>query len=457
MNLPKSLRNLLRRFRLSEKGAIAILFALLLIPMLVATGVAVDFLRGSQAKSALQAAVDSAALAGAADPNLSLAEIQQVTQRYLDQNPAGAGVDVDPMSPVVDPVARTVTYEVTGVLPTTFMKVVGIDNMNIGARAVVRRGQQGPVDMVLVLDQTNSMTETLSGTKTKIQALREASNALVDSVMTTSEAKVGLVPFTSFVNLAMTYSGEPWLAPNPPRTICTYSPECYKPCTVDGAPGQCVDTTLPGCTSTCTTQNWSGCVSHRTEGWRDTILSPTDPKYPGVFAGCATGVLKLSNVKSSVKSRINTMGTIQQNTFIPMGLVWGWNMLTSDEPLTEARSKAAMQAVGGKFALVLVSDGASTVYPNPSNSGTYLPYSSGTVVANGQDPITLTQNLCTNIKNDGIEVYTVRVKVADPATDDLLIDCASDSRKTYNVQNTDDLNEAFKNIGAQLKDVKLVE
>ena len=50
-----------------EGGSIAITFALLLIPLLLAVGVAVDYLRAYQARTALQEVVDAAGIAAGAD------------------------------------------------------------------------------------------------------------------------------------------------------------------------------------------------------------------------------------------------------------------------------------------------------------------------------------------------------------------------------------------------------
>jgi len=55
----------LRLLGSDDTGAIAVTFALMLIPLLLAIGAAIDYSRGQQFRSALQQAADSAALAGA--------------------------------------------------------------------------------------------------------------------------------------------------------------------------------------------------------------------------------------------------------------------------------------------------------------------------------------------------------------------------------------------------------
>ncbi len=53
---------LCRRFAADRTGAIAVVFALTLVPMLMAVGAAVDYSRAASLRSDLQAAADAAAL-----------------------------------------------------------------------------------------------------------------------------------------------------------------------------------------------------------------------------------------------------------------------------------------------------------------------------------------------------------------------------------------------------------
>ncbi len=57
--------SLARRYWREETGIVAALFAIMLVPLIAAVGVAVDFSRAAQFEAALQGAVNSAALAGA--------------------------------------------------------------------------------------------------------------------------------------------------------------------------------------------------------------------------------------------------------------------------------------------------------------------------------------------------------------------------------------------------------
>src|SRR5262249_49016768 len=56
-----------RRFFQSREGSVAMLFALALIPLMIAAGAALDYSRANSFKAVLQATLDSALLAGAKD------------------------------------------------------------------------------------------------------------------------------------------------------------------------------------------------------------------------------------------------------------------------------------------------------------------------------------------------------------------------------------------------------
>ncbi|MGA7266868.1 MAG: pilus assembly protein TadG-related protein, partial [Aestuariivirga sp.] len=56
------------RFRFGNRGNVAFVFAVSIVPLLLAMGAAIDLIRANQAKDALQGAADAAALAaGASD------------------------------------------------------------------------------------------------------------------------------------------------------------------------------------------------------------------------------------------------------------------------------------------------------------------------------------------------------------------------------------------------------
>jgi len=73
--------------------------------------------------------------------------------------------------------------------------------------------------------------------------------------------------------------------------------------------------------------------------------------------------------------------------------------------------------------------------------------------------VTLGATLCENIKQDGIQMYTVAYDMptiadAEP-TKTMLRNCASDASSSYTPDNAAQLKSNFKEIGNKLKNVRL--
>src|SRR5687767_4941063 len=80
-----SMRNILRRFRSSERGNVLITFTLVMIPLIGFVGAAVDYSRANSAKVAMQAAVDSTALMLSRQASsMTTSDMQQKATAYFN-------------------------------------------------------------------------------------------------------------------------------------------------------------------------------------------------------------------------------------------------------------------------------------------------------------------------------------------------------------------------------------
>ncbi len=112
---------------------------------------------------------------------------------------ATATPNVGPMEVSVDETAGRLTVEASVRIPTTFMRVLQIDEMTVSARAVLQRTVKG-MELVLVMDNTGSMR---SGGK--ITAMKDSARELIDILYGSREQVdnfwVGLVPYAATVNI----------------------------------------------------------------------------------------------------------------------------------------------------------------------------------------------------------------------------------------------------------------
>jgi Flp pilus assembly protein TadG len=124
----------LRRLATNRRGGTIMLFALLLGPIIMFTGAAVDYARLAEFKSQLQATVDSAALAGAAAYTSQSANSNAVSVAtdYVNSSVGLLPPHVGSLTPVVSASnvtsgsnqGYTVTVQATTAIPTTFMRIL---------------------------------------------------------------------------------------------------------------------------------------------------------------------------------------------------------------------------------------------------------------------------------------------------------------------------------------------
>jgi von Willebrand factor type A domain len=155
---------------------------------------------------------------------------------------------------------------------------------------------------------------------------------------------------------------------------------------------------------------------------------------------------ELTGTKSTLDSQIDAMVATGE-TYIPAGVLWGWNMLDSQEPVMGAKTAAQMATLKGVKAMVLMTDGDNTL------SATYPTH-------NGSDAAAAdakTAQLCTNMKADGISIFTVGFKVHKPSSLAMLSACASNSSQALTADDNVALTAAFDQIGASLAQIRVAK
>jgi hypothetical protein len=355
------------------------------------------------------------------------------------------------------------------------MRVAGIDDMNVDASSEAILANDGPLDLAIVVDITTSMSVMLEG-RQRLSHLKDSAQDLVNEVMTHPEASVALVPYFSYVRVDPdAYRSAPWMRVEADREMSvncrTVTPAsgCRQVAsTCDGAPCTVTQCSTPAVTACDTAmRTWVGCVGNRREAYHASIADPTTARYLGFlitnYVTCGPVMTELTDNKPAVLSAITALFVPPgAETYMPAGLIWGWNMLTPEEPLTRARSREYMQQNGGRRALVLMTDGINTRTPEDRLGHRVIPPNQSSAYRNwGPEPISYTQHLtselCRKIKDDGIEIYTVAFTVDDEGTDALLRSCATDPGKFYKALTSNALRQAFEEIGDSLKRVRLAQ
>jgi Flp pilus assembly protein TadG len=212
-NLMRIRADILRRaaasLRRDRKGSVAVIFAVALVPVLIAAGVGIDMTRALASRQNLQDALDSTALALAHMPSDSTqddleAEGDKWLQANLNDKALGA-VDLD-----VVPGQGEIVLNASSSVPTTLTALAGFTTFPVVAHSTVKWGV-GHVEVALVLDNTGSMEGK------KLTSLVAAGKSLVKTLLASNTAaepdavKIAIVPFSNTVNIGSSYSNQTWM------------------------------------------------------------------------------------------------------------------------------------------------------------------------------------------------------------------------------------------------------
>ncbi len=169
----------LRRFQRKEDGSLIVFSLFLFVTMLMVAGMAVDLMRYESNRVRLQSTLDRAVLAAASlDQSLSP---EAVVLDYFDRAELGAYIESDNIVATNTLTARQVSAQAGIDMPTTFMRLLGIDNLTAPAAGTAEESASR-TEVSLVLDVSGSMNGWTSGGR-KISVLRDAATQFVNILM----------------------------------------------------------------------------------------------------------------------------------------------------------------------------------------------------------------------------------------------------------------------------------
>jgi hypothetical protein len=190
----------LTKFAKDRRGAFAMQFALMVVPLCACTGLAIDGGRAFLARFELASALDAAALAAGSIPQEQGADLEEVARKFVEMNFTTAHDEPITLELVeVGGEDETLILRGSVRINTFFMPIIGQTYVDIGAESEVRRGGAN-VEVTLALDVTGSMSGG------RIAALKTASKTLIDEVVSTAQtpfySKVAIAPWSQSVNIA---------------------------------------------------------------------------------------------------------------------------------------------------------------------------------------------------------------------------------------------------------------
>nr|WP_321443544.1 pilus assembly protein TadG-related protein [uncultured Cohaesibacter sp.] len=486
-----------RSFAKDDSGAIAIIFALTLIPIIMLIGVAIDYSRIALDRSQVQAALDAATLAAVKKIGIMKDnEIQEMITAYVSANtPSTLKADIKPAEIKRNP--NSIHVEATGATKTTFMMLADIEKADFRVESSAVASDKS-IEVALVLDNSGSMGGS------RLRALKSAAKELVtileENQQNSEDLSIGIVPFNHLVRLDSNDTKMVWLDKN---AKSTYHRENLPP--KSNRLHLFKTLTDP---YTHKAEEWEGCVEARKHPLdiQDTKAKSSDrdsfflpffypdtrepnnnhynnyndylPRYGykndqsngekkiygeyfkqtftwgrGPNYSCyVQRILPLTTNMTTVRSHIDSLSA-NGNTNIHMGTIWGLRVLSQQEPYSQGKSYDDDENV--KF-LIVMSDGANTY-------GGYQAYGwSGDGRINGSGSTTRemdkrTLEACSAAKNEGVIVYTIAYGNIGSSTTRMLSDCATFPENAFTPKSTSDMINVFKEIAAALNVIRLTD
>ncbi len=439
-----SIVNILSNFYRNESGNYAVIFSLVLLTIGSASGMAVDYARGVSAKSDLQNAVDAAVLAASRESNQ--AKRQSVFEDVLDTATINApSYDLVEGSAKVTLSGGVLTGTAQANVDTIFASLMHVDHINVNVEAAVSISQMTS-EIALVLDVSSSMIED-GRFAPMIEAAKKFVTTIADGTSGLANTTISIVPFSSRINPGMAntsflkkWKGNPKV-PDRWNNPYTYYPSStyWKINWVNG-----VDFAMYNGKN----YYWMGCVEPRIdfavhEGTSTVTALASDNPNSGKFLAqdyntqsglsfCPPPVVPLTNNENTLINALDIM-TSEGSTRLDAGIIGGWYALSP---------KWKNSWVGGigpnnsskdnRKIVVFMTDGKMNTNDDSSTKHFDWVCEAG---GNCDDYATDSfLGVCTNMKKDGIDIYTVSY---DPDADRTnLKACASGSDYFYEATST---------------------
>ncbi len=396
---------MLNRFLSDARGTAAIIFSLAAIPMLLAAGMAVDFMNAHRYKTQVQNALDAAVLATATSTQDDAERIAQgvaVFQANFDS--AAAGFSVAPVITIDD---GRVTATADTAMPTTFMNLIGYTEMPLTGLAEAVSPGIGKAEIVFVLDYSSSMND-------QYEAMRDASISLINDItedQTATNVKIGLVPFAREVYA--TLPGEHVLGGTPGVA--------WSNCTIDRKWPWVVNDSTP---TAATNSMWG-----RTDS--DDIIDADEYDNCDSYTDNNLTIRPMSTDHAGTVAQLQAM-TPHSGTNIAVGLQFGWQVISPNAPWTEGVPYAD---TSWRKIIILLSDGRH-------NKKGFGPGGIHTEEQGFENVDTV----CDAAKTAGVMIVTVAYELDDEEGKEQLQRCASETQ--YYLEGTEEnIAEVFDGIG----------
>jgi Flp pilus assembly protein TadG len=499
-----------QNYWLCQVASIAISSAFVAPVVIGSAGFALDYAQAYLVQQRLVQAIDAAALAGAAASQDEAVIEQKVLDFFaINYPPDRVGFTIEPKVTVTD---RQVQVQAKAYLNTSFLRVLGIDKINVDASTTVNREIQA-IEVVLVLDNTGSMASN-----NNIKSLKQAStnfiNIMFDNATNEELVRIGIVPYSNSVRIGSyglgknpdgsTYGDGDVFVTLPNDVVETNSQTAssgWFGCVVENHPAYSTTATYQEGSKGQLWRNGTGWAGH---GW-DVTKNTNDPYPMDVFPDLANGeteyegpwdiyqfgtqsrpciafrddgtcrtrgdyiftansrpnqgcpyaqIVPLSNDRDFLLDQVDpddaNIMKPDGNTLGNIGMLWGGRVISPEAPFTEAQD---WDSEYWRKAIVMMTDGDNT------ENGTYSSF--WFTNRNNMNVTKFNQRFeetCENLKAMGVTIYTVTFTSGiNDDTKGYYKRCATSEDQYFDAPTQADLEAVFEKIARELSILHISE
>lgn len=410
-------------FLSNRDGNFAIMFAILAVPLLLAVGVSIDFVRAVNERTELQSAADSAVLAAASEYKAGTQEttLAKTINAYLLGNGVSGAATVG--KPKVASDKSELCIDVLNSVATTFMKIANIESVPVEVRACATLPGVTQLEVALVVDVSSSMIE-----ENRFTPMQSAVTAFLQAFSSNAAAmektKISIVSFSSRVNIGL--SNTSWLTSyNGATAIPTrwtdpkgfYKSEDKLDYWIDG---------ITPYISTTKNYYWMGCIEPRAdvevkdEGSIGTYGTSDAPPSASPFVAmdanpdsgrsfCPPPITPLTADLSYLKKVVKNL-TSEGTTRLDAGVVAGWYTLSPKwKGVWGDKSSPAAYSDPVHKVMVFMTDGkmnTNYIIKKPGDKFDWLCSKTQSDACNKLATSAMLTT-CSAMKSAGIEIYTL--------------------------------------------------
>ncbi|KQS75357.1 hypothetical protein ASG25_08685 [Rhizobium sp. Leaf384] len=139
----------------NTKGNVAVTVALSLVPMILAVGASIDYIRSYNARQSMQSDLDAALIAAVKqidteDPTVLKGKIADWFHAQADSGYVLGAVSIDVSN-------HRITATASGAVPTTLMKIASVNSVAVSVESAVQGPSTSYLNVYVVLDKSPSM------------------------------------------------------------------------------------------------------------------------------------------------------------------------------------------------------------------------------------------------------------------------------------------------------------